>query len=74
MSDMSHCTSCGKEWVDHDGIIPTCEKLTILLEAIKRSGYDVSPCMQCGEPTVCLPDGLPCCDECGRRLMQEGGE
>lgn len=40
-----------------------CE-LLILEEAINRSGFDVSPCQHCGMPVVCLPDGMPCCEEC----------
>ena len=35
-----------------------------LMEAIERSGFDVSPCRGCGEPIVCLPDGLPFCCSC----------
>lgn len=37
-----------------------------LRAAIKRGGFDVSPCRLCGETVVCIPDGLPCCEECGK--------
>ncbi len=40
-----------------------------LLAIIKSSGYDVSPCMTCGEPIVCIPDGMPCCDACGKKEL-----
>ncbi len=29
-----------------------------LEKAVSRGGYDISPCRECGEPVVCLPDGL----------------
>lgn len=29
----NHCSSCGKEWIDHDGIAKTCQRLQ---EAGKR--------------------------------------
>lgn len=35
--------------------------------ALARSPYDVAPCLQCGQPTVCLPDGMPLCKECGEK-------
>jgi hypothetical protein len=38
-----------------------------LNEAIDRGGYDVSPCMDCGELVVCIPDGLPMCRLCAER-------
>lgn len=37
---------------------------------IKRSGLDVSPCKDCGEVVVCIPDGLPLCKSCA----ETGGE
>lgn len=36
-------------------------------DAIDRSPYDVSPCMVCGLPVVCLPDGMPMCEPCARK-------
>ena len=43
-------------------------QLVGLNDALKRSGYDVSPCRECGEPVVCLPDGLSgVCDPCHRK-------
>ena len=38
---------------------------------IDRSGWDVSPCMDCGEAVICLPDGLPCCERCAEQAMAE---
>lgn len=32
--------------------------------AIVRSGMDMSECRICGEHVVCIPDGLPCCEQC----------
>ena len=42
-----------------------------LYEAIERSGFDLSPCMQCGEAVVCIPDGLAMCRQCAEKA---GGE
>ena len=36
----------------------------LLHDAIDRGGYDVSPCGSCGDPVVCIPDGLPLCESC----------
>lgn len=38
-----------------------------LQAAIERSGLDVSLCMTCGEPVVCLPDGVQMCESCWRK-------
>jgi hypothetical protein len=35
-----------------------------LTKAIERSGYDLSVCMDCGAPVVCIPDGMPSCEPC----------
>ena len=42
-----------------------------LNEAIERSGFDLSPCMQCGEAVVCIPDGSAMCRQCAEKA---GGE
>ncbi len=39
--------------------------------AMERSAFDLAPCSVCGEPAVCLPDGMPCCDPCGKKLEDE---
>lgn len=39
----------------------------IIAEAYARSGFDISPCGMCSKLTVCIPDGLPVCDACGKR-------
>lgn len=32
-------------------------------------GEDVSPCMVCGQPIVCIPDGHPVCsEECAKKI------
>lgn len=36
----------------------------LMLQAIDRGGWDISPCGGCGDPVVCLPDGLPMCESC----------
>ena len=34
-------------------------------EALDRSEFDISPCGECGEPVICLPDGMSTiCNEC----------
>jgi len=32
--------------------------------ALARSPYDINLCMVCGEPVVCVPDGMPLCENC----------
>lgn len=36
------------------------------VDAIEAGGYDLSLC-QCGKPVVCIPDGLPMCQECAEK-------
>lgn len=38
-----------------------------LSDAIDAGGWDLSPCGCCGTAVVCLPDGLPMCEECARK-------
>lgn len=42
-----------------------------LQAALDRSGFDLSPCFQCGELVVCLPDGMPCCEPCAAKLAAD---
>lgn len=35
-----------------------------LMRAIERGGFDLSPCIRCGELVVCIPDGQPMCEGC----------
>ena len=44
-----------------------------LNEAIERSGFDLSPCMQCGEAVVCIPDGLAMCLKCVEKCAEKAG-
>jgi len=44
-----------------------------LLDAVvnavdNNEALDLSPCMQCGRPCVCIPDGMPICRQCGETL------
>ena len=41
-------------------------RCSILMEAIERGGWDISPCGDCGRPVVCIPDGLPMCEACAK--------
>lgn len=34
-------------------------------QALQHSPFDIAPCRSCGRPVVCLPDGMPCCNDCG---------
>lgn len=43
-----------------------------LLGAIARSGLDLSPCRICGEAVVCVPDGLPTCEQCAKMEASNG--
>jgi hypothetical protein len=42
-----------------------------LIDTLVRSGLDISPCTSCGLDVVCIPDGLPMCEDCA---MKEGVE
>ena len=54
---------------------PTIDRLQELADALQaaidRGGWDVSPCMTCGEAVVCLPDGMPMCELCAEREMED---
>lgn len=41
--------------------------------ALDRSPYDICPCQGCGEPVVCVPDGMPMCEGCEDENCQGGG-
>ena len=43
------------------------------LEIIDRSGLDLSDCMLCGCPVICIPDGLPMCGPCAAKEMNAMG-
>lgn len=44
----------------------------LLQDAIDRGGYDLSPCGSCGNPVVCIPDGLPLCESCALEESSNG--
>lgn len=37
-----------------------------LKATVDRSGLDISHCLACGRPVVCIPDGLPMCEPCAK--------
>lgn len=43
----------------------------LILEGVKRSGQIFGPCRICGLPVVCIPDGLPVCEPCAVKEIQE---
>lgn len=45
----------------------TPDRTERIYDALARSPYDMCPCMHCGEPVICLPDGLPYCEKCAER-------
>lgn len=55
-----------------DGYLKHLGAYLALTAAIERSGFDVSPCRNCGEPVVCIPDGLAMCRECAEKAAKEG--
>lgn len=44
---------CHSRWID-------------VVELVKRSGFDLSPCQGCALDIVCVPDGLPFCESCAK--------
>lgn len=47
-----------------DEIVSLRQRLAVAEAALARSPYDISPCLLCGAPVVCLPDGMPMCQPC----------
>jgi len=47
------------------------DKIAAYDKALEISAFDLAPCMECGELVFCLPDGLPICDPCGKKLEEE---
>ena len=47
-------------------------KISALELAIENAGMEVSPCRECGEPVVCVPDGLGTfCHKCEELLRSQ---
>ena len=42
-----------------------------LNEARGNPDLDIGPCMECGEPTPCAPQGLALCDKCAAEQMRK---
>jgi hypothetical protein len=51
----------------HSLLIAHQHMIADVIEAVSESDQDVSPCGLCGTPTLCIPDGLPCCDACAKK-------
>lgn len=51
--------------------VPMQSREQMLDNAIKAGGWDISPCGSCGQPVVCLPDGLPMCESCAVKESNE---
>jgi hypothetical protein len=46
----------------------------ILLNAIDRSGLDISECRHCNQLVVCIPDGMSnICEACAEQEAKRGG-
>ena len=67
--DLPECRVCSTVGVMPVGLtMGQVDKLVELRAAFDRSGLDVSPCKVCGEPVICIPDGMPCCESCAKGL------
>lgn len=44
------------------------EQVVALQNAVSDGGYDISVCMTCGKPVVCIPDGMAMCEACASVL------
>ena len=53
-----------------DRTVAALEVALTIVAAVDRSGFDLSNCMDCGSMVVCIPDGLPMCEDCA---MKAGG-
>ena len=56
---------------DKQDAVPMQSREQMLDSAIKAGGWDISPCGSCGQPVVCLPDGLPMCESCAVKESNE---
>ena len=36
-------------------------------QMVERGGFDISPCRNCGESLVCIPEGLALCRTCAAK-------
>lgn len=64
---------CEAELVKSDAMLQRVQSaLKELHAAIERGGLDISCCMDCGAPVVCIPDGLPMCDGCAANAVASG--
>lgn len=63
------CTTCGCEFPANtldDGVVrcSKCVEVEMLRDALARSPYDICPCIECGLPVVCCPEGVTICNDC----------
>lgn len=61
-------TGCTHPAAAHQKIADRDDLLSGVAASIDLSGLDVSPCMDCGTPIVCIPDGMPMCEKCAGKL------
>lgn len=47
-------------------MLAAANELESLRGMIERSGFDISDCGVCGDPVVCIPDGMPMCEACAK--------
>lgn len=52
----------------HEAGLHVLKQVDALESSITRSGFDIAPCKGCGLPVVCIPDGLPFCEECPGKI------
>lgn len=50
-----------------DRTVGALEVALSIVAAIDKSGFDLSHCMDCGTLVVCIPDGMPMCENCAAK-------
>jgi hypothetical protein len=50
-----------------DWVAKLQREIEALLKALQAGGMDIAPCKSCGQPVVCIPDGLACCKPCAEK-------
>lgn len=57
----------GNNWDHPITACNDCRQAAEVIQAIDRGGMDISPCLECGLPVVCIPDGMPLCEACATK-------
>ena len=52
-----------------DWVAKLQREIEALLKALQAGGMDIAPCKSCGQPVVCIPDGLACCEPCAEKAV-----